>query len=540
MAETYFLREKNKLNNNTETRFFKLSPMQSTGINALANFLSNLAGPAIAVVMTPFYLKVIGLEGLGLIGLMAVLNSVLGLFISGISKAYQRDISIANANAQEELTSLLRGGMILFASIAILLALTVLIFGRQQIQGIAKDSQFTIVTLDRCLYAISAIIAISIISGSIAAALIALKDQVFLAQISLLTSVSGAIFSWYVLSLYPRVDVFYFCQLGFIMLSLIILVFRISSIQRRNAKKVPQSSMRQVWKGKLQKDGKLLGILIIQEGMGMIITQIDRIIITTLFPLSALGAYNLGANPARMTGIITAPINIAVFPEICGLAATNNSREVVGEYIARVTFLMSLIFSSAVLILASAGQDLLNLWLGIDKVPEETAIVLTLLSAGHLLHAIAGPYYNLTVAYGRIAYGIPKNIIALALLPPLGYLATVNFGVTGAATIWLTYGVICVVVCMWIVFKRHADFRSGLRWHFASLSCISLGFIVVLLLVSLPFHGWFRLLISSAASVILVIGYITYYFGWSIRSWLSSINVQQLPHETTHHDINNH
>src|SRR6478609_9141299 len=106
------------------------------GKNAIANLIGSLATPLIGLVMTPFYLRKIGLEGLGLVGLMTLITIVLGVFVAGASKTYQRDISAAQISAPEDVSGLVKGGMLVFVTIGIATGLLVAIFGFLQITSI--------------------------------------------------------------------------------------------------------------------------------------------------------------------------------------------------------------------------------------------------------------------------------------------------------------------------------------------------------------------------------------------------------------------
>lgn len=500
--------------------------MKITGRNAIAALLSGLVGPTIGIVMTPFYLRQIGLEGLGLVGLTTVITGILCLFIAGASKTYQRDVSSAQEAAPNQLIGLIRGGILLFTLLSFLLGSLVFVVGRANIQQITLNTDFSTVTLWRSLIAISALLFINTMSGAVTQTLAALRDQVWPTGISVAVGISTAILTWSYLTRWPEVDVFYGCQVAGAFSGLFLCSGRLFYVSTKAQRLAPQDSMRKVWGGRLRENGKLAGILVIHEGMGVVITQIDRIIITALFPLASLGAYNLGANPARMTNVISGPINLVTYPEICRLAGRSASSAEVGEYISRVTFILSLITSAMLLVLVTAGEELMELWLGSGKVPEGAVACLIILSAGHLFLSIAGAFYNVTVAYGRVGYGVTKSLVSLLVLPPVGYLAAQIWGIAGAASVWLLYGVMCVAICSFMVFSRHGDLRAGKKWWAGSLAALTVTSFLTLALLLLPLDGLVRIGSSIMASGALVLLFLICFFGWSLHAWFHAIEIK--------------
>ena len=506
--------------------------MATNGKNAIANLIGSLAGPLIGLVMTPFYLRIIGLEGLGLVGLMALITTVVGVFVAGVSKTYQRDLATAQVNAPEDLNGLLIGGMLLFGALGVILGVIVLAAGQFQIQAIASDTRFSIETLSRSLVIISALLTLGITSSAISSVLVSFKDQVWPNTFGISVGLLTAITSWFCLSTWPRVDVFYFCQLGGGVLGFLMLALRCHVILRRKTSGISSRKTREIWKNKIHSSGKLSLVLIIHEGLGVLISQVDRILITSYFPITALGAYNLGANPSRFVGIFTNPINAVTYPDFCRLAENESNPQAIGEYLGRISFILTTLFASAMIVLIPAGDDMLNLWLGEGNVPEQAPSCFILLSAGSLLLAVAGPAYNLTVAHGRVGYGIPKNIISLLLLPVLGLWSIQLCGLAGVAALPVVYAINCILTCNWFAYKRHADIGSAYRWISGAMSCIGIAAILSLILYQTEFEGITMISIASLTSILFFSGMNIAYFGRSPKSWIHALEINPKNNET--------
>ena len=496
-----------------------------TGKNAIANLIGSLSGPLIGLVMTPFYLRKIGLEGLGLIGLMALISAMLGVFVAGAGKTYQRDVSAAQATAREDLSGLIKGGLLLFGGLGLTLGTCVLLFGHNQIHEMAAGTRFTAAVVDRCLIIISLLLALGVLSGAISSTLVALRDQVWPSTLGIAVSIVTAVASWLALTRYPRVDVFYLCQLGGTTISICGLAARCRWVMRHNSAGISSRSIRDAWRDKIKNSGRLSFILIVHEGLGILITQIDRLLVTSHFPLASLGAYNLGANPARFAGIFTTPINTATYPELCRLASGQATRQVIGEYLGRISFIMVLLFSCGMIVLIPSAADLLAIWLGADNVPPHAATCFTLLSAGYLLLAVAGPSYNLTVAFGKVGYGIPKNVLSLLILPPLGILFIKLWGLPGVALVPVIYACNCILICGWFAYHRHGDIRSSLRWIGGGVGSLAVAGAIAYGLTNSALSGWYRLGLSCVCSTGFLLVVVIRYFGGRPKAWLHALEI---------------
>lgn len=447
----------------------------TTGKNAIANAVGGLVPPLIALVMTPFYLRQIGLTGLGLIGFLSLLTTTLTIFVAGFTKTYQRDLSSTQAADPGSLPGLMGGGLLGLATLGIILGTAVLAFGRGPIAQMADGSGIDEQSLNHCLLAIGALLALGVIHGAAVSTLFALRDQIWPTLTGTVLALLTALAGYWSLSRWPLVENYYYCQVGGAFIGTAINLGRCAAIARRDSRGQAAGSVLAIWGARLGPTWKLALMLMIHEGLGVVIAQMDRILVSSRFSLIELGSYNLAANPSRFVSFFGGPVNTATFPEFCRMISMGADRNELGEYLGRVTFLMTLLFSCSLPILIPAGQVLLELWLGKDQVPTETLPCLILLCAGHLLLGIAGPSYNLTVASGRVGYGMIKNLAALVWMPALGLLLIRAWGLAGAAAIWMLYGFFCILVCGWIAFRRHAAWAAAWPWLRTSLASISLA-----------------------------------------------------------------
>jgi O-antigen/teichoic acid export membrane protein len=490
------------------------------GKNALITFAAGVCARVISLAMTPYYLKKIGFEGFGVIGFTTLVTTVLGVFIAGATKTLQRDISIAHASSPRELSGILKGGIIAFSALAVVLGVIIYLAGLAWLPSIAADTGFSNQSLSRSLFAISCTLPATVFANCIIAAPAALRDQVWVGLQAMLIGIGFAFVTWLSLEQWSTIDVFYFCQLSGSFLTLVLVGFRLWWVGKKTFLRLPQRTTISVWKGKFKKTGKLTAVLVLHEGLGMVISQMDRMIIAAIYPIASLGAYNLGANAARMTSLTVSPIGIVTYPEICALQATGAEGIVVGEYIARVSLVLYIIGCASLIFLIAAGQKVLELWLGAALVPQEALLCCILLSIGHFSLALAGTFYNVTVAYGKVGYGVYFNLISLLILAPAGFLMVKKFGISGVSMVWMAYGIITLVVCMIAAYKRHADLSGGIVLLKAALGCILTGAILSWLLSALGLAGYPSVCAATGASILHTLLYLFVFFRGNPRNWL--------------------
>jgi O-antigen/teichoic acid export membrane protein len=503
--------------------------MGTNGKNALANLTGNLLGPLIGVVMTPFYLHTIGLEGLGLVGFMTMTMTVFNIFIAGASKTYQRDLAKARESAPQDLHALLHGGIIGSCVLGILLAGLILFVGLWFPELIQQKSSIDPEIIRHCVYLIAPFLGLNVISGIQLNALQALRDQVWPNLVSAASSVVVAFVGWISLSHLARVDIYYLCQL----LGSLALCVAYSMRSRKARQATPSGTTRRslgaVWGEKFNESGRVSLILIIHEGLGMVIWQLDRLLITSLLPLTSLGSYNLGANPARLVGVFTGPVSTVTFPELCALSTDSSPRVKLGEYSGRVTFILTLLLSSAIVALGSSGRQLLETWLGRGKVPDGAEDVLLYLSVGYFLLAIAGTFYSITVAYGQVGYGVYKNVGALIVMPALGYVLVDHLGIAGAALMWSSYGAVSVIICSLIVFRRHANLLPAMPYFIISAVSLAASILCTILIQHFAGDGFIQLVVSFGCAALFPLPFLVKMFGLPSQRWMHVLEIDTIP-----------
>lgn len=490
--------------------------------NSIANLIGGLAGPLISLVMTPFYLRVLGLEGIGVMGLMTMMNTISGIFIAGITRTYQKEISQATTSAPGTIRHLFWGGLMVFGVLGVVIFVVFQIFGHFSLDGIAAGAASPEV-LNRCIIYIGLQIALIYPQTLLASTLIALSDQVVLNYLGAGMALVLAAGAWTALSVWPRLDVLFLCQLLTLCIIILLLAARCSKMLTQFRGSRETSAFLEVWREKWKQSGWLALQLTFHEGLGVMISQVDRILITAYLPLTSLAAYNLGANPARVMSLTTAPINTAVFPEICKFSASERDKNALGEYAGRICFLLVLLSAMGLMVVIPCANILLDLWLGAGNVPEGTAECLTILSSANLAIVVSILFYNVTIAYSDVKYAIVKNLVAIVAIPLLGLWLINKWQIAGVACCALIYSLASILICAAMVYSKYANFREGRKWILSSIAVVVTGVGISAALMNHVPQNIFGL--AAVVGIALIFGFsgMAISFGLNLKNWLLAI-----------------
>src|SRR5450830_1114362 len=154
--------------------------------------------------------------------------------------------------------------------------------------------------------------------------------------------------------------------------------------------------------------------------LALMLTQLDKIIVSAIFPLGKFAIYSLAWTIASMLYRITGPIYNAVYPKLVQLVAKHD------EIDLTTLFYKSSMWMSAVLIPFSLvvivfPVEIVWCWTGNPDVASEIRYVLPLFMLGTLLNALIHIPYGLQLAYGWARLGLIQNLIAVIFLIPLTF-----------------------------------------------------------------------------------------------------------------------
>lgn len=200
--------------------------------------------------------------------------------------------------------------------------------------------------------------------------------------------------------------------------------------------------------------------------IGMLLTQTDKFAISATLPLEALGIYHLAYSATAWITLIQGGFNSAILPSFAADFAGGRSALLRARN-AKVTQLTVYAVTLPAAAIIFFGPEILGVWVG-HSAASAAATVAALLSAGFLLNAAVSNCLTLAVASGNAGIPLRVNLLGLTLyLPALAMLLDLR-GIAGAALAWVLLNTYYLVVLVPIVQRRllQQGFVAWLRENF--------------------------------------------------------------------------
>jgi O-antigen/teichoic acid export membrane protein len=417
------------ISRNVISRMKALAGRSPLARNTVANALGQLAAPLMALVLVPFYIARLGLEGYGLLVFFATMSAALMVFSSGIGWALQREIAHRNSSPEERdtLPPLVRTFEVLYWAAAVLVALA--IFGLAPL--IAGRWLETTLPADDAVVALRTAglrIGLAFPMGMYQVVLLALQRQVRLNSILSVAAVISAAACAAAVATTRSVVGFAAADtlVALVTLAALSRIARLPSVTAR----FRREELSRLWRMSLS--------LVWIHGVGVVIKQLDRVVMSKLLPLASLGVYSAGTAGGRILPLVYGPFSTAVYPQTCAIARRGTDDRFAAHVMrnAAVFFVLGM---SAALPLAFFAGDLLLAWTRNPRIALGGAPTMAVFVAGSLCTAATTVLHLSQTAKGITGPAVRVNTIAIFWFPPVLWWLVGRFGIVGAAWAWLLY-----------------------------------------------------------------------------------------------------
>ena len=382
----------------------------------------------------PLYIKYLGIEAYGLIGLFALLNAWLSLLDMGMTPTLGREMArhMGGGHTPESIRDLLRSIEFIALGIALLIVAGVAL-GADWLATSWLKAESTPTEVVAQAFAVMALVsALRFAEGIYRSSISGLQRQVLLNVVgSLMATLRGLGAVGVIVWIAPTVQAFFLWQGLISVITLVILAFTTYTCLPKAGRSARFSltALRGVWRFA----GGMLGITF----LGLLLTQVDKLILSKLLTLAEFGYYSLAAVAAGSIYMLANPITQAWYPRLSQLHASDSQSDLIGAY-HQAAQLVTVIVGSAALVLIMFAETLLYLWTQDAALSHRVAPLLSLLALGNLLHALMHVPYYAQLAHGWTGLSIRINVVAVLFIVPAILWATPIYGAEGAAWVWVT------------------------------------------------------------------------------------------------------
>jgi len=432
--------------------------------NLIANYLGQGWTALMSLAFIPLYIKYLGIEAYGLIGLFAVLQAWLTLLDMGMSPTLSREMArfTAGAHSSTSIRDLLRSIELIALGIAIFLALGIWASSGWLANYWLRTEKLPVEVVSQAFAIMGTVTALRFIEGIYRSAIIGLQRQVLYNVVNSIFATLrglGAVGSLVWVS--PTIEAFFIWQ-GLVSLltvaTLAGLTYRaLPAAERGGRFSVPA----------LRRIGKFAGGMMGITFLALLLTQVDKILLSKLLPLSEYGYYTLASTVAGALYLLTVPIAQAWFPRLSELFAANNQAELIAKF-HQGAQMVSVFMGSAAFVMIVFAQVLLQLWIHDAELAQRSAHLLRILALGNLLNGLMWIPYQTQLAHGWTQLAFWVNVVSVLIIVPAIWWATPRFGAEGAAWAWVSLNAGYVLIAIHFMFRKILTHEKW-RWYWQDL-----------------------------------------------------------------------
>jgi O-antigen/teichoic acid export membrane protein len=443
--------------------------------NLAANFVGQAWIAVMGLIFIPVYIRYLGMEAYGLIGMFAVLLTVFNLLDLGLTATLKREMArfTAGNHTPESIRDLLRSVEVFCFVLAALACAIVWAGSGALAAGWLHIERLPVAVVADAIAWMAVVVALRFVEGIYKGAIIGLQDQVryniVAAGISTFRNAGVILVLAFVA---PTITVFFIWQGLVSVVSVLIYaatLHRLLPEPARPARFTPAA---------LASVGGYAGGTLAITVLAMLLTQVDKILLLRLLPLAVFGHYALAtAVSSKLTSIIS-PITQAVFPNMVELVDRKQPVELASRY-HQGAQLVTVLTAPVALALVFFAEGIVLLWSNDAELASRTAPLLSLLSLSVFLNGLMWMPYQCALAHGWTSLGVKANLLAVLVLVPALAWVVPRHGAVGAAAVKVGLNAVYLLASAHFLHRR---ILRGEKWHwyFRDLMLPTLGALAVM------------------------------------------------------------
>lgn len=426
------------------------------------NIVANYAGSGWTALMSlafiPLYIHFMGIEAYGLVGLFAMLQAIFAILDMGMGVTMNREmarLSIQQDNAQE-MRNLTRTLELVYWLVGALIGITVIVLAPFIANHWLQASQLSSKTIRSAIMAMGLAIAFRWPFAFYSGGLMGLQRQVLLNAVKIIIETlrgGGAVLVLWLIS--PTIQAFFTWQIIIGALGTLLMAWILwRSLPRPEIKASFEPELfRHIWRFAAGMSG--ISVMVI------ILTQMDKLILSKLLTLEMFGYYTLASVVAMALFQMINPIVSALFPRFTQLI-TLGDQEGLKQLYHRSCQLMSVLILPAAIVVALFSREILLLWTQNPTTVKHTHLLLSILIIGTALNGLMNLPYALQLAHKWTKLTFYLNVVSVIVLVPLIFVMTSYYGAVGAAIVWVMLNSGYVLIGIQLMHRR---LLPGEKWR---------------------------------------------------------------------------
>jgi O-antigen/teichoic acid export membrane protein len=431
--------------------------MASVKTNIFANLVGSFWQAVISLLFVPFYIKFMGMESYGLVGVFITVQTLAIILDMGFSSTLNREMARRSvlSGDKRETRDLVRTLEVIYWCVAIIIGVVIIIFSPAVAEKWVKAQNLSSRAVEQAILIMGLAVALQWPAALYAGGLLGLQKQVLLNAINIfIVTVRGlgAVFILWRIS--PTIQAFFLWQI-FIsgMHTTLLSLFLWRSIKESNHHPIFQLRL---IKGIFRFTAGVAFITILY----IIITQLDKVILSKMLSLEMFGYYTLAGLIAMILLRIALPMFTALYPKFTQMVSLADHTGLRELYHKSSQIMAVLIFPVAVVVSLFA-YELVLLWTQDSLITAKTHLLVTILTFGTAFNAIMLVPQALQLAFGWTRLLFFKNLISVIILVPLIILLADLYGAIGVSFAWVIFNISAFLLEIPIMHRR---LLSGDKW----------------------------------------------------------------------------
>lgn len=426
--------------------------------NIIANVVGQAYSALLALALVPVYVRLLGIEAYALVGLFASLQVWMTLLDLGMTPTLSREMArfTAGATSVQFIRDLLRTLEWLTLAIVLVIAVGLTLAAGWVAADWLRAERLPPQTIARALSLTGLVVGLRFAEAIYRSGISGLQQQVWLNGAAILLATlrhGGAVLVLVFVA--TSIEAFFVWQAVVSLVALAAYAAKLHLALPR-APRPPRFSSAALAEVRGFAGG-MIGIALLATAL----TQLDKLLLSSLLPLADFGRYMLAATLTSGLLLVSGPVVLAASPALAALAARGDEARLAPLYHANAQ-LVTVLLAPAALLVAIFPYGLLFAWSGDAALAAATAPILAMLAVGTALNGLMQVPHQLQLAAGwtRLAFGM--NVAAVALLVPALLWSAPRFGAPAAAAVWagLNAGYVLVTIPL-----MHRRLLRGAMWR---------------------------------------------------------------------------
>lgn len=423
-------------------------------------FSAQLYSTVVTLIVTPLLISFVGAEGFGLIGFYLILQTWLQILDAGVSGTLSKQIAQSKpckTSLHHFINSFYKIYLI-FACIAFVLLVIGIGFSAP-FSSYWFKTNIPINTVSFCVSAMAITLSFKYLSGPLRSALIGLERHALLGFFNIIFTTLRYPAGLAVLYLYNNSLNAYFSYqaiIAFLEWAVLQILFHLKSKEALIKASTTEKPVKVSIKSLLILSAQLSVLSI----LWVVVSQIDKILLSGSLPLKQFGFYSLAVTIAGVIFTLNIPLNQVLMPRLSTFSAQNEQAKYVDIFI-KTMLSVSIVFIPLAAFLSLYGHELVWAWTGSFEAAEEASKYIIWLAIGNTIAIFMNFAFLLRFTLNDLRRHLITYAAYCTIVIPLTFPIVQEYQGEGASIFWMVHNLLFFAVWGSYTFKKYLKHFFG-------------------------------------------------------------------------------